>query len=80
MLQLKQMSHPNLNVFYGLCDDPGYCSVITALCSKGSLKDLAHNENVHLDWMFKLSLIIDVAKVGIMKVVMESLFCDFVIF
>ena len=37
--------------------------MITEYCSKGSLEDLAHNDNVHLDWMFKLSLVIDVAKV-----------------
>ena len=46
-----------------MCDDPGYCSVVTEYCSKGSLEDLAHNETVQLDWMFKLSLINDVAKV-----------------
>lgn len=62
LYMLKKMTHPNLNTFYGLCDDPGNCAVITSYCSKGSLQDLAHNENVHLDWMFKLSLIIDVAK------------------
>ncbi|XP_063683500.1 atrial natriuretic peptide receptor 2-like isoform X1 [Bolinopsis microptera] len=59
---IKKETHPNLEAFYGLCDDPGYCSVITEYCSKGSLEDLAHNDNVHLDWMFKLSLVIDVAK------------------
>ncbi|KAL5268537.1 hypothetical protein ACHWQZ_G002422 [Mnemiopsis leidyi] len=59
---IKKETHPNLEAFYGLCDDPGYCSVVTEYCAKGSLEDLAHNDNVHLDWMFKLSLVIDVAK------------------
>ena len=62
-LQLKKVVHPNLALFYGLCDEPGYCSVITEYCSKGPLKDIIHDENVQLDWMFKLSLISDIAKV-----------------
>ena len=38
--------------------------LVWGYCSKGSLEDVLSNDNIKLDWMFKLSFIIDMAKVS----------------
>ncbi|XP_060074687.1 atrial natriuretic peptide receptor 1-like [Ylistrum balloti] len=50
----------NVNAFVGFClDERGPC-LLTVYCSKGSLQDIIENEDVKLDWMFKVSLITDI--------------------
>ncbi|XP_046358939.2 atrial natriuretic peptide receptor 1-like [Haliotis rufescens] len=63
MLQLKAMKdlrHENVNAFIGLCVDDRLPCWLTLYCSKGSLQDIIGNEDIKLEWMFKMSLITDV--------------------
>lgn len=61
--QLRDMRHENLNLFLGLFLDSGIFGVVTEHCSRGSLEELLHNEEVRLDWMFKSSLLMDLIRV-----------------
>lgn len=65
MLELKQMKdlqNDHLVRFYGACVDPPNCYLLTEYCPKGSLQDILENEQIKLDWMFKLSLIHDIIR------------------
>ncbi|KAK3555354.1 hypothetical protein QTP86_014943 [Hemibagrus guttatus] len=59
---MKDIRHENLNPFLGFFHDRGIFAIVTEFCSRGSLEDLLHNEDVKLDWMFKSSLLLDLIK------------------
>ncbi|KAG7321171.1 hypothetical protein KOW79_015586 [Hemibagrus wyckioides] len=59
---MKDIRHENLNPFLGFFHDCGIFAIVTEFCSRGSLEDLLHNEDVKLDWMFKSSLLLDLIK------------------
>ncbi|XP_033750419.1 LOW QUALITY PROTEIN: atrial natriuretic peptide receptor 1-like [Pecten maximus] len=62
LMELKAMwdlRQENVNAFVGVClDERGPC-LLTGYCNKGSLQDIIENDDIKLDWMFKLSLISD---------------------
>lgn len=65
MLELKKMKdlqHEHLVRFYGACLEPPETCILTEFCPKGSLQDILENEQIKLDWMFKLSLMHDIVK------------------
>uniref|UniRef100_A0A336LM52 Guanylate cyclase n=1 Tax=Culicoides sonorensis TaxID=179676 RepID=A0A336LM52_CULSO len=65
MLELKKMKdlqHEHLVRFYGACLEAPEACILTEFCPKGSLQDILENEQIKLDWMFKLSLMHDIAK------------------
>lgn len=67
MLELKKMKdlqHEHLVRFYGACLEPPETCILTEFCPKGSLQDILENEQIKLDWMFKLSLMHDIVKVS----------------
>lgn len=67
MLELKRMKdlqHEHLVRFYGACVDLPYPFILTEYCPKGSLQDILENEQIKLDWMFKLSLMHDIVRVS----------------
>ncbi|ELU07786.1 hypothetical protein CAPTEDRAFT_103278 [Capitella teleta] len=53
------MTHENINSFVGACVDPGNICLLFGLCSKGSLQDILENDEIKLDWMFKMALVHD---------------------
>ncbi|XP_077994096.1 atrial natriuretic peptide receptor 2-like [Glandiceps talaboti] len=60
--ELRDMRHGNINQFVGACIDPPDICIVTHYCSKGSLQDVLENDNIKLDWLFKLSFASDIAK------------------
>ncbi|GFO22154.1 guanylate cyclase [Plakobranchus ocellatus] len=62
---VKQLSHNNVNQFVGayVSTEPGNSYVLFRYCSKGSLQDKLANGDIKLDWMFKPSFALDLAKV-----------------
>lgn len=67
MLELKKMKdlqHEHLVRFYGACLEPPETCILTEFCPKGSLQDILENEQIKLDWMFKLSLMHDIVRVN----------------
>lgn len=63
--QMKDIQHEHLVRFYGACVDTPNCSILTEYCPKGSLQDILENDQIKLDWMFKLSLMHDITRVRI---------------
>lgn len=64
MMELKTMKdiqHDHLVKFYGAVIEDVPC-LLTEYCPKGSLQDILENHEINLDWMFKLSLMHDLAK------------------
>ncbi|ESO95406.1 hypothetical protein LOTGIDRAFT_117064, partial [Lottia gigantea] len=59
---IKELEHDNLNVFVGAKLDNSTGFILYKYCAKGSLHDVLENEDIKLDWMFKMSFAIDIAK------------------
>lgn len=57
------MSHENTVRFIGACIECPVVLILTEYCPKGSLKDVLENEELKLDWNFRMSLIHDIVKV-----------------
>ncbi|XP_012946149.2 atrial natriuretic peptide receptor 1, partial [Aplysia californica] len=60
----KELSHDNINQFVGahVAFSPGSSYVLFRYCSKGSLQDVLENDDIKLDWMFKLSFALDLSR------------------
>ncbi|CAK8674541.1 unnamed protein product [Clavelina lepadiformis] len=65
LMELKHMrdvTHEHLTRFEGACIDWPHISVLNEYCRKGSLRDILQNEELQLDWMFRVSLMNDLVK------------------
>jgi hypothetical protein len=65
MVQVRDVTHENTVRFVGACIDSPVVLCLTEYCPKGSLKDVLENDELQLDWNFRMSLIHDVVKVRI---------------
>lgn len=65
---MKDLQHDHLVRFYGACVDAPDCCILTEYCPKGSLQDILENEQIKLDWMFKLSLMHDIVRVSAKRI------------
>ncbi|KAM3913320.1 guanylate cyclase 2G-like [Leptodactylus fuscus] len=57
---IRELKHENLVTFFGVCIEPPNVCIVTQYCKKGSLKDVLHNNDIELDWVFKLSFAHDI--------------------
>uniref|UniRef100_W5L2B3 Guanylate cyclase n=1 Tax=Astyanax mexicanus TaxID=7994 RepID=W5L2B3_ASTMX len=57
---MKELKHENLVQFFGVCNEPPNVCIVIQYCKKGSLKDVLRNNEIELDWMFKLSFAYDI--------------------
>lgn len=57
---MRELCQENLARFVGLCVEPGRLAIIGEYCSRGSLKDLLHNESVAMDLTLKYSILGDI--------------------
>uniref|UniRef100_A0A8B9JX77 Guanylate cyclase n=1 Tax=Astyanax mexicanus TaxID=7994 RepID=A0A8B9JX77_ASTMX len=55
-----ELKHENLVQFFGVCNEPPNVCIVIQYCKKGSLKDVLRNNEIELDWMFKLSFAYDI--------------------
>ncbi|XP_056020479.1 atrial natriuretic peptide receptor 1-like [Ostrea edulis] len=64
LVELKAMRdfiHPNVNLFIGACiDHPNICFLFL-YGSKGSLQDVLENDDIKLEWAFKVAILKDIA-------------------
>ncbi|KAG5890712.1 hypothetical protein JTB14_016542 [Gonioctena quinquepunctata] len=60
--QVRDVTHENTVRFLGACIESPTVLILTEYCPKGSLKDVLENEDIHLDWNFRMSLIYDIVK------------------
>jgi atrial natriuretic peptide receptor A len=68
VLQVRDVTHENTVRFVGACIDTPVILCLTEYCPKGSLKDVLENEELQLDWNFRMSLIHDVVKVMVLVI------------
>ncbi|XP_062566572.1 retinal guanylyl cyclase 2-like [Saccostrea cucullata] len=59
---LRDIRHENVNPLYGFLIDPLRPALVSEYCSRGSLWDVLKNENIKLDWDFKVSLLSDAVR------------------
>ncbi|CAB1324742.1 unnamed protein product, partial [Coregonus sp. 'balchen'] len=60
--EVRELDHPNLSKFMGGSIEVPYVSIITEYCPKGSLADVLLNEDVPINWGFRLSFATDIAR------------------
>ncbi|XP_040895652.1 atrial natriuretic peptide receptor 2-like isoform X2 [Toxotes jaculatrix] len=60
--EVRQLDHPNLCKFIGGSIDVPYVSIITEHCPKGSLSDVLLNDDIPINWGFRLSFATDIAR------------------
>jgi len=64
MKQVRDLLHENVNQCIGMCIGcPNVC-IVSVFCSRGSLQDLLANDDIKLDWLFRMSFASDIVKVG----------------
>ncbi|XP_053728873.1 atrial natriuretic peptide receptor 2-like [Synchiropus splendidus] len=60
--EVRQLDHPNLCKFIGGSIDIPYVCIITEHCPKGSLSDVLLNDDIPINWGFRLSFATDIAR------------------
>ncbi|XP_028259804.1 atrial natriuretic peptide receptor 2 [Parambassis ranga] len=60
--EVRQLDHPNLCKFIGGSIEVPYVSIITEYCPKGSLSDVLLNDDIPINWGFRLSFASDIAR------------------
>nr|XP_057928496.1 atrial natriuretic peptide receptor 2-like isoform X2 [Doryrhamphus excisus] len=60
--EVRQLDHPNICKFIGGSIEVPYVSIITEHCPKGSLSDVLLNDDIPINWGFRLSFATDVAR------------------
>uniref|UniRef100_A0A3B4CCH0 Guanylate cyclase n=1 Tax=Pygocentrus nattereri TaxID=42514 RepID=A0A3B4CCH0_PYGNA len=60
--EVRELDHPNLAKFIGGCIEVPFISIITEYCPKGSLADVLLNEDIPINWGFRLSFATDIAR------------------
>jgi guanylate cyclase 2F len=58
------LRHENLNVMIGCLTDPNRPALVLEWCSRGSLEDVLVQDEIKLDWYFRLSLLTDLVRVS----------------
>jgi guanylate cyclase 2F len=58
------LRHENLNVLIGCLTDPNRPALVLEWCSRGSLEDVLVQDEIKLDWSFRLSLLTDLVRVS----------------
>ncbi|KAJ9587507.1 hypothetical protein L9F63_028240, partial [Diploptera punctata] len=59
---LHGLRHENLNVLIGCLTDPTRPALVLEWCSRGSLEDVLVQDEIKLDWSFRLSLLTDLVR------------------
>ncbi|KAJ8408507.1 hypothetical protein AAFF_G00259210 [Aldrovandia affinis] len=60
--EVRELDHPNLCKFVGGSIEVPYISIITEYCPKGSLAEVLLNEDIPINWGFRLSFAADIAR------------------
>ncbi|XP_038571714.1 atrial natriuretic peptide receptor 2-like [Micropterus salmoides] len=60
--EVRQLDHPNLCKFIGGSIEVPYVSIITEFCPKGSLSDVLLNDDIPINWGFRLSFATDITR------------------
>lgn len=64
LLLIHGLRHENLNPVIGCLTEPSRPSMVWEWCSRGSLEDVLVQDEIKLDWSFRLSLLTDLVRVS----------------
>ena len=56
------LKHPNVSLFYGCLMDVKDQACLYEFCTRGSLDKILQDSEMDLDWIFKVSFIMDIAE------------------
>ncbi|PNF13762.1 hypothetical protein B7P43_G13147 [Cryptotermes secundus] len=62
LVTMHGLRHENLNVMIGCLTDPNRPALVLEWCSRGSLEDVLVQDEIKLDWSFRLSLLTDLVR------------------
>ncbi|KAF5287948.1 hypothetical protein FQA39_LY15586 [Lamprigera yunnana] len=62
LLILHGLRHENLNPLIGCLAEPPRAALVAEWCSRGSLQDVLQQDEIKLDWSFRLSLLTDLVR------------------
>jgi len=63
--QIHGLRHENLNPLIGCLNEPTRPCLVSEYCSRGSLEDVLVQDEIKLDWSFRLSLLTDLVRVSL---------------
>lgn len=64
MFKIHGLRHENLNPLLGCLPDSPRPALVWEWCSRGSLEDVLMQDDIKLDWSFRLSLLTDLVRVS----------------
>ncbi|KAG5881656.1 hypothetical protein JTB14_002151 [Gonioctena quinquepunctata] len=62
LVLLHGLRHENLNPLIGCLAEPPRAALVSEYCSRGSLQDVLQQDDIKLDWSFRLSLLTDLVR------------------
>ncbi|KAH1004880.1 hypothetical protein HUJ05_005648 [Dendroctonus ponderosae] len=62
LVHLHGLRHENLNPLIGVLAEPPRAALVSEYCSRGSLQDVLQQDDIKLDWSFRLSLLTDLVR------------------
>uniref|UniRef100_A0A6P7HGL0 Guanylate cyclase n=2 Tax=Diabrotica virgifera virgifera TaxID=50390 RepID=A0A6P7HGL0_DIAVI len=62
LVLLHGLRHENLNPLIGCLAEPPRAALVTEYCARGSLQDVLQQDDIKLDWSFRLSLLTDLVR------------------
>ncbi|XP_063978176.1 retinal guanylyl cyclase 2 isoform X2 [Diachasmimorpha longicaudata] len=62
LIMIHGLRHENLNPFIGCLTEPARPCLVTEYCTRGSLEDVLMQDEIKLDWSFRLSLLTDLVR------------------
>lgn len=65
LVLLHGLRHENLNPLIGCLAEPPRVYLVSEYCARGSLQDVLQQDDIKLDWSFRLSLLTDLVRVRI---------------
>lgn len=64
LVLLHGLRHENLNPLIGCLAEPPKAALVSEWCTRGSLQDVLQQDDIKLDWSFRLSLLTDLVRVS----------------
>ncbi|XP_050295320.1 retinal guanylyl cyclase 2 [Anthonomus grandis grandis] len=62
LVLLHGLRHENLNPLIGVLAEPPRAALVSEYCARGSLQDVLQQDDIKLDWSFRLSLLTDLVR------------------
>lgn len=78
LVLLHGLRHENLNPLIGCLAEPPRAALVSEWCARGSLQDVLQQDDIKLDWSFRLSLLTDLVRVSdsLMKLINSFNLCN----